>query len=80
MTMLYISPGCCVFYFSLRGGDKRQGITVSLPGSQGTVVRLNTIYSALYIFLSPYFQIEHKVSAAQIAFRKMNLTKNYIIH
>lgn len=53
---------------------------MSLPRSQGTVVRLNTIYSALCISFSPYFQIEHKVSAAQITFRKMNLTKNHTIH
>lgn len=48
---------------------------MSLLRSQGTVVRLKAIYSALCIFFGPYFQIEHKVSAAQIAFRKMNLTK-----
>lgn len=53
---------------------------MSLLRSQGTAVRLKAIYSALCIFFGPYFQIEHKVSAAQIAFRKMNLTKNHTMH
>lgn len=54
---------------------------MSLLRSQGIAVRLKAIYSALCFFsLGPYFPIEHKLSAAQIAFRKMNLTKNYAMH
>lgn len=53
---------------------------MSLLRSQETEVRLKAIYSALCIFLGLYFQIEHKVSAAHIAFRKMDLTKIYTMH
>lgn len=53
---------------------------MSLARSQRIAVRLKAIYSVLCFFFGPYFQIEHKLSAAQIAFRKMNLTKNHTMH
>lgn len=53
---------------------------MSLLRSQRIAVRWKAIYSALCFLFGPYFPIEHKVSAAQIAFRKMNLTKNHTLH
>ena len=53
---------------------------MSLLRSQETEVRLKAIHSALCIFFGLYFQIEHKVFAAHIAFRKMNLTKIHTMH
>ena len=53
---------------------------MSLLRSQETEVRLKAIHSALCIFFGLYFQIEHKVSAAHIAIRKMNLTKIHTMH
>jgi hypothetical protein len=53
---------------------------MSLLRNQGTAVRLKAFYSALCIFFGVYFHIEHKACAAQISFRKMNLTKNHTTH
>lgn len=53
---------------------------MSLLRSQRIAVRWKAIYSSLCFLFGPYFPIEHKVSAAQIAFRKMNLTKNHTLH
>ena len=77
---LCISVPAAVFLtFHFVGEIKDRG-SLWVLRSHETEVRLKAIYSALCIFLGLYFQIEHKVSATHIAFRKMNLTKIYTMH
>ena len=44
------------------------------------IYEICSLFLLYCIFFGLYFQIEHKVSAAHIAFRKMNLTKIHTMH